>query len=161
MNIKKNLIESLISLVLVSVVMLLSFIIYFNPSLGWFYSSKNAETAGATVELTASEANADYYAYSYNARYNTLTTYDGQSAGATFINGEGVFELSPFDTIFRARNRYTAGIVRIHLYDISESLSDGGAVVIKLKRNTSIQSLVNGTPYDYSSNLFRFLPLTR
>ena len=158
MDINRKLIKPLISLVLVFVLMLLSVLTYFSQSFGWFSANKDADANGQSVHLTSQQASASYTTYSYNARYEELIV-DGGSAAT---GAEDIFmELSPFDTIFRARNKYTAGIIQVTLYDIMEDYLSGGTVSITIKKDTSFSAVVNGQLGNYASNLLKFLPLTR
>ena len=131
MNIKKRLFVSLLSLIMIFIMMFLSLIIYFNPSFGWFVKNIDAKSSGQQVHIDNDEITADYNVYTYDAITNTL-----------MIDTDLNVDLVQFDTIFRARNKYTPAIIEITL-DFSNMQQQGSTVNIDLDCDTSIQDKIS------------------
>lgn len=151
--------SSFLSLLITGLILISSFIIYFNNSLGWFVNSKNLSLSGQSTKISETEKiTAEYKAYTYNAREEQLHINTGSLENASFINivnNEGFLELLPYDTIFKARNKYTVALINIKLSNIHLT---NGIVHVTLNKsiNESINESINSLNGAYVTSKMKF-----
>lgn len=164
-NDKKELISRVLMLALLFVVLVFaaSYLISLNFSLGWYAKNENVAASGMNASVQRSKAEATYTAYLYDSKSNELVVNDSESAAPSFVSllgDEGYLKLSPFDQIFKSRNKYTPVIVKIHLSEIDAGLHNSGTLTINLSRS-EISGLNNANSLgNYVTSVMRFSAVT-
>ena len=128
------------SSVIIGILALFALFVYLNRSFGWFASNRNVAGRGMSVSVKTLGAEAEYFAYVYNVKENTVH-YTGE-AGLSAAEEPRIdnLDMQFHDTIFAQRNRYTPAIIRIRLTNISSEWAGGGKAVITISRDTSISA---------------------
>lgn len=162
---KKELISRVLMLALLFVVLIFatSYLISLNFSLGWYAKNEYVTVSGMDASAYKSNAEATYTAYLYDSKSNELVVNDSESLAPSFVSllgDEGYLKLTPFDMIFRRRNKYTPVIVKIHLSEMDTSLQSSGTLTINMTRN-EISGLTNAnTLGNYVTSVMRFSAVT-
>ena len=137
-------------------------ILFFNSTLGWFAMNRQVDGNGMGVAMKAVAAEASYTVYVYDGK-TELVHFTGENR--TDDTGKNIdprvddLKMAVHDVIFKARNRYTPAIIRIHLSRINEEYRSGGNVSVTLTRDDQdAYELVNGVQAlpELSTSVLRF-----
>ena len=127
----------------------------YDISFGWQARNRKVSVTAETVKVDAPEATAEYFAYVYDVKEETVH-YTGE--GRTDENGVNIdptiddLDMQFHDTIFERRNRYTPAIVRIRLSNVDEAYMNGGTVNLTITRDTSVAAFDHSDAHGYALN---------
>lgn len=132
-----------VHLVIVGSLALLTLVMFFNSdSLGWFATNREVEAVEMDVESPLEDLNAKFWIYSYDEKTGTAQ-YSAELTG---------IQLTPFDTVFTQRNKFTPLIILTEVYGQKLTENDTLCFTISRKGPADILPKLDAS----SSSLLRF-----
>ena len=119
-------------------------------SFAWLTINRRTGANEVGMGLAVDDTSAVYESFVYNLETGLGTNRDASGNLLDITN----LDLNPYDTIFRAQNRYTPALIRITLAS-KESMPEEGTVIITIKRQ-ELSELAGDSLTAYSSSTIRF-----
>lgn len=123
--------KSLLKVISATSVCVFSLMSVFTGVFAWFTNIRQQNNSAENLEIEADDINAKFFLYQVNT--STLEATD-RGDNNTLLDIRN-FSMNTYDTIFVARNKYTAALVRIQIS--GDSLKESGEISLTLNRDTT------------------------
>lgn len=131
------------------VALMLSFCLVITSSVAWFTLNRKTDATDMEMGLAVDDTSAIYQAYMYDLETELGTDQASDGSDLNIAN----LTLNPYDTIFRAKNKYTPAFAKITIKR-NQSMPDTGTVHVSVFRMDD--SELSGESEAYTSNIIRF-----